>query len=102
MLSKCVEGKKWKGKERKEERREKGERGGEEEEERRERRKEVSDKLSGGNKNLSTKSGSSLRLSSPSQGLKRGPRKQIEFSIVILGVDALSCQHPVWNPTLYG
>lgn len=84
---------------RKEERREKGERGGEKEEE---RRKEVSDKLSGGNKNLSTKSGSSLHLSSPSQGLTRGPRKQIEFSIVILGVDALSRQHPVWNPTLYG
>lgn len=84
---------------RKEERREKGERGGEKEEE---RRKEVSDKLSGGNKNLSTKSGSSLHLSSPSQGLTRGPRKQIEFSIVILGVDALSHQHPVWNPTLYG
>ena len=83
---------------RKKERREKGERGGEKEEE---RRKEVSDKLSGGNKNLSTKSGSSLHLSSHSQGLTRRPRKQIEFSIVILGVDACLAS-TLWNPTLYG
>lgn len=94
MLSECVKGKKWKGKERK--KREKGERGGEKEEERR----KVSDKLSGGNKNLSIKSGSSLHLSSPSQGLTRGPRKQTEFSVVILGVDACLAS-TLWNPTLY-
>lgn len=86
----------------KEERRERGQEERRRKKEGEKRRKEVSDKLSGGNKNLSTKSSSSLHLSSPTQGLTRGPRKQIEFSLVILGVDALSHHHPVWNPTLYG
>lgn len=81
----------------KEERREKGE---EEEEERRERRKEVSDKLSGG-KQESVNKVRQLSALSSLLGMKRDPGSRLNFLLSSWG-RCLSCQHPRWNPTLYG